>query len=119
MRRRLPTRQRFRTGRGYGHTRYDTLDKVEMKYLHLAAANYTRFLFRVANEENWNPQRKTKAEIEDFIKEQGYDQDRGADRPDEAVHQGQLQRHAPRYRRVVEPRRRPLGSKLTSLSLPG
>jgi hypothetical protein len=63
-----------RTGRGYGHTRYDTVDKIELKNLHLAAANYTRFLFRVANAENWNPKRKTKAEIDNFIKEQGYDQ---------------------------------------------
>jgi Iap family predicted aminopeptidase len=62
-----------RTGRGYGHTKYDTLDKVEIKYLHLAAGNYTRILYRVANEENWNPRRKSKEEIEDFIKEQGYD----------------------------------------------
>ena len=62
-----------RTGRGYGHTRYDTLDKVDIKNLHLASANHTRILFRVANEENWNPRRKTKQEIEDFIKEQGYD----------------------------------------------
>jgi len=62
------------TGRGYGHTRYDTVDKVELKNLHLAAANYTRYLFRVANEENWNPRRKTKEEIDNFIKEQGYDQ---------------------------------------------
>jgi Zn-dependent M28 family amino/carboxypeptidase len=64
---------RVRTGRGYGHTRYDTLDKVEMQYLHLAAANYTRFLYRVANEDNWKPKRKTREEIDDFIKEQGYD----------------------------------------------
>ena len=62
-----------RTGRGYGHTKYDTLDKVEMKNLHLAAANHTRILFRVANEEDWNPRRKTKEEIDEFIKEQGYD----------------------------------------------
>jgi len=62
-----------RTGRGYGHTRYDTVDKVDLKYLRLAAANYTRFLFRVANEKDWNPKRKTKEEIEEFIKEQGYD----------------------------------------------
>ena len=54
--------------------RYDTLDMVEMQYLHLAAANYTRYLFRVANEENWNPRRKTTEEIDNFIKEQGYDQ---------------------------------------------
>jgi hypothetical protein len=64
---------RTRTGRGYGHTKYDTLDKVEMKYLHLAAANYTRFIYRVANEENWNPKRKTQEEIQNFIKEQDYD----------------------------------------------
>lgn len=62
-----------RTGRGYGHTKYDTLDKVEMKYLHLAAANHTRILYRIANEEEWKPRRKTKEEIDDFIKEQGYD----------------------------------------------
>jgi aminopeptidase YwaD len=62
-----------RTGRGYGHTKYDTLDKVETKYLHLAAANHTRVLYRVANEENWSPHRKTKEEIDEFIKEQGYD----------------------------------------------
>ena len=64
---------RTRTGRGYGHTKYDTLDKLEMKYLHLAAANYTRFLFRVANEAEWNPRRKTDEEVQAFIKEQGYD----------------------------------------------
>jgi aminopeptidase YwaD len=62
-----------RTGRGYGHSKYDTLDKVEMQYLHLAAANYSRFLFRVACEDNWSPKRKTQEEIQAFIKEKGYD----------------------------------------------
>jgi hypothetical protein len=62
-----------RSGRGYGHTKYDTLDKVDIKNLHLASANHTRILFRVANEGGWNPKRKTKAEIDAFIKEQGYD----------------------------------------------
>jgi len=62
-----------RSGRGYGHTRYDTLDKVDIKYLHLAAANHSRILLRVANEENWSPRRKTQEEIEAFIEEQGYD----------------------------------------------
>ena len=68
-----PDARRSRTGRGYGHTRYDTLDKVETQYLRLAAANYTRFLFRVANEKDWSPRRKTKEEIDAFIEEQGYD----------------------------------------------
>ena len=69
-----PETIRTRTGRGYGHTRYDTVDKVELTYLRQAAANYTRFLFRVANVDDWPAVRKTQKEIQDFIKEQGYDQ---------------------------------------------
>jgi len=69
-----PEAIRTRTGRGYGHTRYDTVDKVELEYLRLAAANYSRFLFRVANEERWVARRKSQKAIQRFIKEQGYDQ---------------------------------------------
>ena len=50
------------------------MDKVELKNLHLAAANHARILFRVANCDEWNPRRKTQKEIQEFIKEQGYDQ---------------------------------------------
>ncbi len=69
-----PEAIRSRTGRGYGHTRYDTVDKVEQEYLRLAAANYTRFLLRVANDDEWAPHRKTQEEIQEFIEKQGYDQ---------------------------------------------
>ena len=69
-----PEAIRTSTGRGYGHSKYDTVDKVDLEYLRLAAANYTRFLFRVANAEDWKPRRKTQHEIQEFIKKQGYDQ---------------------------------------------
>ena len=69
-----PEALRTRTGRGYGHTRYDTVDKVELEYLRLAAANYSRFLLRVANNDEWPARRMTQEEIEAFIQEQGYDQ---------------------------------------------
>jgi Zn-dependent M28 family amino/carboxypeptidase len=69
-----PETIRTSTGRGFGHSKYDTVDKVDLEYLRLAAANYTRFLFRVANEDKWMAKRKTKQEIQDFIKKQGYDQ---------------------------------------------
>jgi len=69
-----PEAIRTSTGRGYGHSKYDTVDKVDLEYLRLAAANYTRFLFRVANAEDWKPRRKTQQEIQEFIKKQGYDQ---------------------------------------------
>ena len=69
-----PETIRTSTGRGFGHSKYDTVDKVDLEYLRLAAANYTRFLFRVANEDKWMAKRKTQKEIQDFIKKQGYDQ---------------------------------------------
>jgi len=69
-----PEALRTRTGRGYGHTKYDTVDKVESEDLRLAAANYSRLLLRVANAEDWPGKKKTKGEIEEFIKQQGYDQ---------------------------------------------
>lgn len=41
------------TGRGYGHTRYDTVDKVEAVNLRAAATLAARIALRVAKEENW------------------------------------------------------------------
>ena len=69
-----PERRATSTGRGYGHTKYDTLDKVDRTYLRLASANYARFLFRVANADDWAPRRKTPEDIEAFIKKMGYDE---------------------------------------------
>ncbi len=42
-----------RGGRGFGHTRYDTLDKVELTYLREASALSARLALRVASEESW------------------------------------------------------------------
>jgi len=69
-----PEMIRTSLGRGFGHSQYDTVDKVELEYLRLGAANYTRLLFRIANAEDWKPRRKTQSEIQEFIKKQGYDQ---------------------------------------------
>jgi hypothetical protein len=67
-----PEAQRTRTGRGYGHTKYDTVDKIELQDLRRAAANFARFLFRVANEEDWPAKAKTEEQIQAFIEEKGY-----------------------------------------------
>jgi Zn-dependent M28 family amino/carboxypeptidase len=69
-----PEELRGTLGRGYGHTRYDTVDKVELEHLRQAAANYSRLLLRVANAEDWPAKRMSKEEIDSFIREQGYDQ---------------------------------------------
>jgi Iap family predicted aminopeptidase len=69
-----PEAIRTNTGRGFGHSKFDTVDKVELEQLRLASANYARLLFRIANAEDWKPRRKSENEIKEFIKKQGYDQ---------------------------------------------
>ena len=49
-----------RLGRGYGHTRYDTLDKVPLKPLREASALAARVALRVANEADWPVARRDK-----------------------------------------------------------
>ncbi len=58
----------------FGHTKYDTLDKIKLEDLRRASANYARFMFRVANLDDWNVKRKSLEEINSFIKAQGYDE---------------------------------------------
>ena len=61
-----------RTGRGYGHTRYDTVDKVKLSDLREAASIYARLLLRMANIDEWPGRRLKWEEVEGFIREQGY-----------------------------------------------
>jgi hypothetical protein len=56
------------TGRGYGHTRYDTVDKLELKYLQLAASNYSRVLYRMSNLEEWPIKRKPQKDIDEMVR---------------------------------------------------
>jgi Zn-dependent M28 family amino/carboxypeptidase len=45
-------------GRGYGHTRYDTLDKVELRGLREAADLAARLILRIAAAESWPVHRR-------------------------------------------------------------
>jgi Iap family predicted aminopeptidase len=47
-----------KSGRGYGHTRFDTLDKVELRGLREAADLAARLALRVAAAEEWPVQRR-------------------------------------------------------------
>jgi Iap family predicted aminopeptidase len=64
----------IRTGRGYGHTRYDTADKVRLRDLREAASTYARLMLRMADVDDWPGRRLSWEEVEAFVKEQGYDQ---------------------------------------------
>ena len=64
-----------RGGRGYGHTRYDTLDKVELTYLREAAALAARLALRMANAENWPATRRDDQAIQDILDSPQYRQE--------------------------------------------
>ena len=51
------------SGRGYGHTKYDTLDKVELTGLREAAVLAARLALRIASIEEWPVQQRSLAEV--------------------------------------------------------
>lgn len=59
--------------RGYGHTYWDSLDKVAPKPIQIDAARVARLAFRLANDEQVPLRRKAPAEIGAKLKEMGYD----------------------------------------------
>ncbi len=54
-------------GRGYGHTKYDTLDKVKLANLREASALAARLALRLASEENWPVTRRDKDTVLDIL----------------------------------------------------
>jgi Zn-dependent M28 family amino/carboxypeptidase len=68
--------QRDLSGRGYGHTRYDTLDKATLRNLQDAAALAARFLLRVANAEEWPVRRRSKADVAKLFDKPEYNEER-------------------------------------------
>ncbi|MAU01514.1 MAG: aminopeptidase [Anaerolineaceae bacterium] len=54
-------------GRGYGHTHYDTLDKVEMRGLREAAVFAARLALRIAHHPNWPAQRRSAAAVAEVL----------------------------------------------------
>ena len=62
-------RGRF-TGRGWGHTAYDTVDKLELRHLWAASALAARIVLRAASEENWPAQRRAPEEIEEIMRQE-------------------------------------------------
>ena len=56
-------RRKSSGGRGYGHTRYDTLDKVEVKGLREAAVFAARLALRIANHPDWPAQQRSLEEV--------------------------------------------------------
>jgi Zn-dependent M28 family amino/carboxypeptidase len=59
-------------GRGYGHTRYDTVDKVERRGLREAAALAARLALRMAEEKSWPVGRRSQAAVREILDSPDY-----------------------------------------------
>ena len=63
-------------GRGYGHTQYDTVDKVELKCLREAATLAARLALRLASEEDWPIGRRDAAAVLALLDTPDYQEER-------------------------------------------
>jgi Zn-dependent M28 family amino/carboxypeptidase len=54
-------------GRGYGHTQYDTVDKVDQTCLREASTLAARLALRIANEQNWPASRRGEEAVQELL----------------------------------------------------
>ena len=59
--------RKTRSGRGYGHTWYDTLDKVDQTNVRDAASLAARLALRIASEENWPASPRDKNAVTELL----------------------------------------------------
>lgn len=62
-------------GRGYGHTRYDTVDKVQIEDLRAAAVRAARWLVRIANEKTWPARRRSEEAVRELLDSPDYQEE--------------------------------------------
>ena len=55
------------SGRGYAHTRYDTLDKTEITSLREAAVLAARLALRMANAADWPAQQRSQETVAELL----------------------------------------------------
>jgi Zn-dependent M28 family amino/carboxypeptidase len=76
----MQSAERSLEGRGYGHTQYDTVDKVDLRSLREASALAARLALRMASEQDWPVRRRDEAAVlellegPDYQEEQAYRQ---------------------------------------------
>ncbi len=67
-----PEEAQRRGGRGFGHTMYDTVDKVELRVHRECVGNAAVAALRIANIEEWSVEHRSQEEIDELVKGQGY-----------------------------------------------
>ncbi len=64
------------SGRGYGHTRYDTVDKVDRKGLREASAMAARLALRIANESEWPVSQRDEQTVVELLEGPEYQEEK-------------------------------------------
>ena len=68
----MQSAERSLAGRGYGHSQYDTVDKVDMTSLREASSLAARLALRMASEENWPVTRRDRENVLGLLDNPGY-----------------------------------------------
>jgi Zn-dependent M28 family amino/carboxypeptidase len=68
--------ERSTEGRGYGHTQYDTVDKVDQTSLRAAAALAARLAMRVASADDWPVSRRAEATVQELLDSPDYQEEK-------------------------------------------
>jgi aminopeptidase YwaD len=67
-----PEENRHLGGRGFGHTHYDTVDKVNLRAMRECAANAAIAAVRIADSDNWPVTLRPQKEVEAYVQAQGF-----------------------------------------------
>ncbi len=63
-----------RAGRGFGHTKYDTVDKADLRAMHECAGNAAVLALKILNMDDWPVKHRTQAEIDELVAAQGLEE---------------------------------------------
>jgi Zn-dependent M28 family amino/carboxypeptidase len=60
-----------RAGRGFGHTKYDTVDKVDLRVMRECAGNAAIVAFKILNMDSWTFSQRSQNEIDEIVEKAG------------------------------------------------
>ncbi len=63
-----------RAGRGFGHTKFDTVDKVDLRAMRECTGNAAVLALRLANMDEWPVENRTQDEIGELVTAQGLEE---------------------------------------------
>ena len=69
-----PEEARRRGGRGFGHTKYDTVDKCNPRVMRECVGNAAVAALRLVNEDRWPVKHRGQAEIDRLVQAQGFEE---------------------------------------------